>query len=313
MNDRDFHEDLELVARVTGAFDHVCVPEAPSASETKVLLNRGGPFSSVNRGSAGFGWRRLTRGQRIVLGGIGLSTAALAAIVLVALQPGRPLSAMERMARELREVTSYSYRLSSVTTSIDDGGKHTTTWSEQGEVYWRAPDAFRFEDRITKSETPTSPDRLPLELLERFVEVFPPGKPGVLIDHQRKTYLNEGFAPLGSKTYPWQPLKMIREGNGEVTAELGSREIAGKQARGYVTRFASGDPPRPHSWHVWVDPETGLPLEIVYTVEDASEPRTTTVLRVTDFRWNLELPATLFDPVVPDDYRESAAPIDEKN
>jgi hypothetical protein len=177
-------------------------------------------------------------------------------------------------------------------------------------VYWSAPDAFRFEDRITKSETPLAQGEAPQELLEHFVEVFPAGKQGALIDHKRKTYMSEGFAPTGSKTYPWYPLKMIREGHGEVIGDLGSKEIAGKRARGYVTRFESGDPPRPHSWHVWVDPQADLPLEIGFQVDDLKEPRTTTQLRVTQFQWNIALDAKLFDSTPPTGYSELPAPAD---
>jgi outer membrane lipoprotein-sorting protein len=235
--------------------------------------------------------------------------AALIAVLAILMVPwSRPLSAMERMAQQLRKVDSYRYHLSQSTTrSVAPG--HQITWSEEGDVFWQAPDAFRFEDRIVKrekllpvsgrSEEPSEP-----ELLEHFVEVFPANKPGLLIDHKRKTFLREGFEPLGSTTYPWQPLKMIREGQGRIIRDLGTREIAGKPARGYVTRLVSGDPPRSHDWHVWVDPATDLPLEIGYTVDDKKEPRTTTVLRVADFQWNLPLEAALFDASTPDGYRE---------
>ena len=311
MNDRDSNDDGELITRVTMAFDAMRVPEAPSESEALQLVERTGVnFPKVNDRKARSSWPRLTRLQRLALGGIGLSTAAGLAIAMLALQSGGQLSAMERLARQLRDVTSYSYVLSSVNTSSAEGGKRTTTYSEQGQMYWQAPNAFRFEDKITKSETPVPTDGPPQVLLEHFVEVVPAGKPGVLIDYKRKTFFREGLPPEESATYPWQPLKMIREGHGEVTGDLGNKEIGGKQARGYLTSFESGDPPRPHLWQVWVDPETDLPLEIGYQVDDGKEPRTTTELRVTDFRWNIELDAGLFDSTVPAGYQELPPPRD---
>lgn len=71
--------------------------------------------------------------------------------------------------------------------------------------------------------------------------------------------------------------------------DLGTREISGKHARGYFAIFESGDPPRAHDRHVWIDPATDLPVGISFTVDDAKEPRTKTVLAVSDFRWDLPL------------------------
>jgi hypothetical protein len=164
-----------------------------------------------------------------------------------------------------------------------------------------------------KREAPAPADGPAEELLEHFVEIVPASKPGLLIDLKRKTFLREDLPPPGTTTYPWQPLKVIREGKGRVIRELGTREIAGKQARGYVTAFESGDPPRAHEWYVWVDPTTDLPLEIGFTVDDQQEPRTTTVLRATDFRWNVKIDPRRFEATVPEGYQEKPAnPADTK-
>jgi outer membrane lipoprotein-sorting protein len=298
-NDRD-----EFTAHVVSAFERMPVAPRPSVAETIEMFersNRGAPADPMRSKSS---MTHFSVSRRLAIGGIGVSAAAVVVIAMLLLNPRQPLSAMERMARQLREVTSYSYHLSSTNTRNVQDGKQITTWSEEGDVYWRAPDAFHFEDKIVKREAPVPPDGPAEELLEHFLEVFPAGKPGVLVDHKRRTFLREDFEPIGSRTYPWQPLKMIREGEGEVIRELGTKGLGGKQARGYVTRLKGGDPPRSHDWEVWVDPETDLPLELGYTVDDRKEPRSTTVLRVTDFQWNIELDARLFDSKPPEGYTE---------
>jgi hypothetical protein len=148
--------------------------------------------------------------------------------------------------------------------------------------------------------------------LADFVQIFPAGEQGIFINRMEKTYFRCRFKPTGSSTYPLEPLKMIREGTGEVTRELGTKEIGGKLVRGYETRLASGDERHDHLWHVWVDPETDLPVEIGYDFDDKMEPRTSTVFRLSDFRWNEELDSKLFEPNTPEGYREVDAPSSEK-
>ena len=105
-----------------------------------------------------------------------------------------------------------------------------------------------------------------------------------------------------------EPLKVIREDSPTRTRELGERKIGGKTARGYLVPLSIGDPPRRHDWQVWVDPETDLPLEIGYDVDDHKQPRTTTILRFSNFRWNVDLDPKLFDPAPPEGFREVSPP-----
>src|SRR3990172_9110606 len=53
----------------------------------------------------------LTVRQRITVGGVGLSAAALVLLLLVFANSAAQLSAMERMIKAVREVTSYSFML----------------------------------------------------------------------------------------------------------------------------------------------------------------------------------------------------------
>ena len=96
--------------------------------------------------------------------------------------------------------------------------------------------------------------------------------------------------------------------NSTNSSSLGARTIGGKTARGYLVPLSTGDPKRRHDWQVWVDPETDLPLEIGYQVDDRKQPRTTTVHRLSNFRWNTKLDPKLFDPALPEGFREVSPP-----
>jgi hypothetical protein len=104
------------------------------------------------------------------------------------------------------------------------------------------------------------------------------------------------------------PLKQIREDGPPPTRDLGSKQIDGKKAHGYEVSLTTGNPPRKHDWQVWIDPQTDLPLEIGYQVDDHEQPRTTTVFRLLDFHWNDQLDSSLFEVSAPAGYREISPP-----
>jgi outer membrane lipoprotein-sorting protein len=285
------------------------VPLAPPRHETLDAIHRAARGVDVTGGDAFVHHRspfsRLTIAQQFAVGGISISTIAALVLLAVALSGSEQLSAMERVARQLNSVKSYSYdfRSETVTTDANDP-THKTTWLELGKACWQSPDAFLSRDKVVKIEAgqPGRADRE--ELLVEFVEAFRPGGQGVFIDYKAKTYFPSTFDPTGSKTYPMEPLKKIREDAPARVGDLGTRQIGGKTARGYVVSLATGDPPQRHDWHVWVDPATDLPLEIGYDVDDHKQPRTTTILRFSNFRWNEDLDPKLFDPAPPEGFRE---------
>jgi hypothetical protein len=136
MNDPEFL-DSELAARVATAFAAIDVPPAPPAREMIVRVEaRLDPVPA--RGNDGrHGRAPFASIPRLVLGAAGVS--ALVAILMMLIFPStQALSAMERMAQQLREVTSYRYHLSSTTRAVRRD-KGATTWSEEGDVYWQAP------------------------------------------------------------------------------------------------------------------------------------------------------------------------------
>lgn len=309
MNENHSPDSTDVVTSVVNAFDAIRVPPAPRL----VTLD------AIHRAAADAGgdavvrrrWRlsRLTIGQRFAVGGISISTIAAFVLLAVALSGNEQLSAMERMARQLSEVKSYSYDFRSETVATDaNDPMRKTTWLSNGKSFWQAPDAFRSGEKIVKIEPGEAGRAASEELLVEFVEAFRPGGQGVFIDYKAKTYFPSTFDPTGSKTYPMEPLKKIREDAPARARDLGTRQIDGKTARGYVVSLATGDPPRRHDWQVWVDPETDLPLEIGYDIDDHKQPRTTTTLRFSNFRWNEDLDPKLFDPAPPEGFREVSPP-----
>jgi outer membrane lipoprotein-sorting protein len=288
MNEEHSRDLDNFVTMVSVAFERMRVPETPQGPPTRKLS-------------------RLTFGQRVALGGTGLVTLAALILLVLTFYSGGQLSAMERMADRLNEVSSYSYRVFSETTTTDRAARLETTWRETGTDDWQAPNAFRGAEKIVELKS-VNGVLGPEKVLEHFVEIFPANKVGLFIDHHRKTFFREKYDPLGSTTYPMEPLKKIREDRPPQGRDLGSKPVAGKSAHGYEVNLTTGDPPQSHDWQVWIDPQTDLPLEVGYQLDDRGEPRTTTIFRLYDFHWNGRFDPGLFEAVPPEGYREVSSP-----
>jgi outer membrane lipoprotein-sorting protein len=301
----------DFVTKVNDAFDQMRIPEAPPPGETlkslRQVLEQNQDANRHDLAATNQKPRLLTFRRRLALAGLSFSTIAALALLFLTLNSGGQLSGMERMAARLNEVTSYRFRVYSETTTTDDQARQQTTWRETGADFWRAPNAFRGAERIVQLKS--ADGVLAAEkVLEDFVEIFPANKRGIFIDHHRKTFFFEDYEPLGSTTYPMVPLKKIREDGPPPTRDLGSKQISGKKAQGYEVNLTVGNPPRKHDWQVWIDPQTDLPLEIGYQVDDHGQPRTTTVFRLLDFHWNEQLDSSLFEVSTPAGYREIPPP-----
>ncbi len=94
---------------------------------------------------------RLTTRQRITA--VGFASAAVAAIALitVAFNAGRSLSAMERMAKELKEVKSYSYQNTEHVVIAQKGKAEPGIVDLNQMFYWQAPGETREELKIVLS------------------------------------------------------------------------------------------------------------------------------------------------------------------
>jgi hypothetical protein len=106
---------------------------------------------------------------------------------------------------------------------------------------------------------------------------------------------------------------MIREGSGKVTKDLGSRQVRGKKANGFMTELKGAHDDRKYPpMEIWIDAETSLPLEFGYEVNDA-QAKSHTKLRVSDFRWNPEIDAAIFKPTPPAGFTDTTPPTDKKS
>jgi hypothetical protein len=255
----------------------------------------------------------LTVGQRVTVGGVGLSTIVGLVLLLLALNSGMQLSAMERMAKKLHEVKSYSYKLSTQNTFVKEGRTQPTYVKRTGTAYWSAPGSSLFaEEEIVHVDGPIRPGDDQGELVVHITEIYPAGKPGIIIDHLAKTFvwLAELRADDIQGDSPINLLRRVREGEGKVVRGLGTKAIQEKSARGYIMALkdavaGSG----PDALEVWVDPETDLPLEFGYTIKNDKGPE---FFRVTDCRWNIVVDPKLFATTAPRDYADITPPSGEK-
>ena len=244
--------------------------------------------------------------RRIVVGSVVGSAALLAAMAwLVALNFTGQVSAMERIARKLQDVKSYSYKLSTENTFIKEGGAAPTRVKRSGTAYWQTPGSLFAAEKIVHGDTPTRSSDDKGELVVDITEVFPAGKPGILIDHKAKTFTRLPVLRLDDipRFSPMNQLRMVREGLGRIVRDLGIKEINGKQARGYVMAFSEAEPGSGRdAVEVWVDAETELPVEFGYTIKNDEGPE---FFRVTDCRWNIDVDPKLFATTPPEGYTDA--------
>jgi outer membrane lipoprotein-sorting protein len=261
---------------------------------------------------------RFTIGQRVAAGGVGLTTIiGLTLLFLVMSSAGR-LSAMERMVRQLRTVTSYRYEMYSRNTFVPDGETKPATVIHTGTTYWVAPNSLRYDEKIVKTEGKTFSGERD-GLLAEFQGIHPSGMPGLMVHHFTR------YAPM-VRTYTWIPevpahkigdsgpimrVRMVREGEGQVLRELGTKQINGKTARGFIMALADANPDSGFdSLEVWVDPETDLPLEFGYEVKDGDQVQ---AFRIFNCQWNIEIPPAQFDTTPPAGYEDITGPQDEES
>jgi hypothetical protein len=249
--------------------------------------------------------------HRLAFGSVAASIA-LAGALVIALNSGVRLSAMERMAKELKEVTSYSYRSSGSNSNIDDDGRRETR-KDDTTVSWMSGDGFRTETKIVKIVEDLGGGNPTEETLVHLEEVFPPGKPGLFIEHQHKTFVRIHYDPIGSNMYPHDYIRMIREGSYDVLGDLGTRQIGETKAHGFRLMLKN-----PHDEEnlvrdpveLWVDPETDLPVEISWT--GGREGWVYTDL-TNEFHWNTPLDPKQFEPAIPAGYADITPPSDQED
>lgn len=250
-----------------------------------------------------------------------LAAAAVLLLAFVALAPNR-LSAMERIESAVRDVRSFSYRLTNDSEYPPNNDKPPRTRKSNTFTFWRAPPLsepdqfgdFRGAQHSASVYHLPAGDETPKVTID-LIEIHPSGKPGIMIDYVAKKYYR--VPPLhavdiaGSTPLLW--LRAVREKAGQITRDLGTRLIGGRTVRGYVMAFEDFDPFKDFGpVEVWIDPETDLPVEFSFEYAKP-DPGFTDRYTVTDIQWNAELDPKLFDTTAPAGFLDVTIPTDEES
>jgi hypothetical protein len=95
--------------------------------------------------------------------------------------------------------------------------------------------------------------------------------------------------------------------SGQADHLLGTKMIDGKTAKGFQIEARKIDPDvYSGPIEIWIDAQTNLPVRIRYEMRTSGVPAT---IRMTDFRWNVDLDPKLFDPAPPEGYAENVPPV----
>ena len=239
--------------------------------------------------------RRITvkRAFQVLAATIVGSAAVLGFVLLWGGSAVQPVSAMEKMAENVRKAKSYKYSVTGRTTSDrPDSGKQAVVRTFTGTSYWLAPGSTRRDhnDRCEGRETNTT-------------EIFPAGKPGIWIDHVSRKFCRQP-PQNGNASAAFDDLERLGRFSGAADRELGTKEINGKKARGFQIEMRRMNPEfdRPGLAAIWIDTESNLPVLVCY--EGMKSMDRSTTAEISDIQWNIDLDAKLFDATPPDRYAD---------
>jgi hypothetical protein len=258
---------------------------------------------------------RLTIHQRLAAGGVGLTTAIGLILLLIVWGSADRLSAMERMVKQLRQVTSFSYELENIHDRT--GNPKARRVHRKDLAYYLAPASFRATTKTRRIPLPLA-DGANGELITDIEEIYRPGTRGILIDHLKRTFFRtpelqpDGFPDYSSINW----MQRMSRGNVQVISDLGTKQFQGKTIHGYIVSLGHPEPDSgANRVHLWLDPETDLPIEFEFEEHDESDPTNSVinVLRVTNCQWNIDLDPATFEPVEPAGYDNTTWPTEEDN
>jgi hypothetical protein len=260
--------------------------------------------------------------KRFAFGGIGVSAAAALLLLAFFATPFNQLSAMERIEKAVREVTSFSYKLRNDSEFPPKEDKPARTLVGDTFTYWRAAsDAERDEFGDLRGaqshewvhHLPTG-DQEPAVTLD-LVEIHPTGQRGILIDYVTKKYIRVPPLHAGdiANSTPLLWLRAVREKAGQIVRDLGARQLNGREARGYFMTFDDASSFRDFGpVEVWVDPQTDLPVEFYFQYAK-DEEGIVDRYSVTDIQWNVDLDPKLFDTTPPAGFLDVTMPDDDQS
>jgi outer membrane lipoprotein-sorting protein len=255
---------------------------------------------SFGRWKLGIPWiGDLTMKQRLVVGGAAAMIIVAAAVIWIGTAPN-PAYAMDGVAETIRQARSYEYTMTMELSLAHEPGKPPVKTEMKGKFSWVAPGSYRTET--------TGGDAMPG--LDSVV-IFPAGKPGIQIDRKAKKYTRQP-ARLGQSS-PLMMIDKLSTFSGQADRLLGTKEIDGKTAKGFAIQARKIDPDvYSGPMEIWVDAQSNLPVSIRYEMNTSGVPAT---IRMTNFRWNVDLDPKLFDPSPPEGYAETvppASPVDDQ-
>ena len=237
----------------------------------------------------------------IALGGAGV-VAVLGFLLLWGGIAANPVSAMERMAENIRKAKSFSAKVvfeSQVTPQPD---KPPVKLKMTGDIYWLAHKASRVDmtglapnvnGKDFKQGVVTK-----IDLLHESGESLE-----FIIDHNAKT-LQKVTIP---KSVPGVEMVVkLGDFSGQADRDLGIKEINGRKSRGFeinmkeLMRIPPGVSEKSMA-EIWIDSESSLPVFVQFNIE---EGRMKNTMRFQDFRWNIDLDPKLFDTTLPKGYTD---------
>jgi len=136
------------------------------------------------------------------------------------------------------------------------------------------------------------------------VNIYPYGKPGIHIFHPDKTFSQIPLCQIETLSAGSDDIATLGKFSGKADRQLGTKQINGKTASGFVIDNQKVRPKAPPgTMEIWLDTETNLPLFIRSEVE--LSPGRTTVEEKTDIQWNIDLDPKLFDPTPSPGYTDT--------
>jgi hypothetical protein len=264
---------------------------------------------------------RRSHWKQLAYSSLGVATAAAILMAVFLATSASPLSAMERIAKAVRDVKSFSCKLTNTNDFPPTDDKPARTLHDERFIYWRAPDeADQFGDMHGTTTISTvhhlpDGDAPPVELSD-IVEIHPSGQRGILVDYLAKRFYRvpalHAHDIASSPPLLW--LRAVRERAGKLIKDLGAREINGRRANGYLMSFETVDEFDDYEpVEVWIDPETDLPVEFHFRRAATKEAGITDEWSITDIEWNHDLNPKLFDTMAPAGYLDVTMPSDEKS
>ncbi len=233
--------------------------------------------------------RALTVRERLALT-CGFVAVLLASIALWASLAANRLSAMEKMAENIRQAKSYTMMLTfeiKYNNKPDEPNKPLVTDRSTSKVSWLAPNSVRMDDTGFDGR--------------KLTTIRPAGKPGIEIDHRAKTFEREP----ATRNYASALMVVDKLGDfsGSADRKLGEKQINGKYASGFEIHGLKIDPESyPGPVQIWLDAETSLPVYVHYQIKASASPEMTLIME--GFQWNIELDPTLFPTTAPAGYAE---------